>query len=873
MPQPRRLHAGEPREIGGYRLLGGLGDGGQGTVYLGEDADGRQVAVKVLHARLMGHDRATRRFLQECVIAGRVAAFCTARVIDSGVLDGRPYIVSEYVPGPSLRELVADEGPRAGGALDRLAVGTVAALSAIHRAGIVHRDFKPANVLCGPDGPRVIDFGIAKAMEAATSASTVVGTPGYMSPEQIAGEPATPASDMFGWAATMAYAATGRSLFAGESIPAVMHRVLTGEPDLSGIDEPLRSLLAACLDKRPETRPSAADVLSVLMEGGLAGSGPADYGPADCGPADVPLEDDPLADVLLEDGPLAGDLLEDDLREDGGLVGAGRGRAEPSRKGPPARAARRARMTGRDEAPGMADGWSAEAPGSGDGRSSKMPRGTDGRSDVPRGADGRSDVARGADGRSPRGADGRSDVARGADGRFEGRVRRDHPDPRGRRRGERGGLSMTGRGQVLAGGGLAVLVLGGVALGLNWGGAHSSGRPPAAGSGRTGGTGVAEAYGPEGGVPLGGRAAAALAVGRIGDRTVVAVAPERGSVELWDVATGRKLTATAPEEGGGITSLAFAEVGGAPAVVWASADGRVSRWTPSLAAAAGSLAEPAAFTDTGGTSVQPGASTGTRGAYAQPAAFAAVARSGAVRAFEVCASERPSAVMAVVSREEGPAAVVGCADGRVQAWDLLSGRKSGRFFAGAVGVTGVAWPGSGSRVAFGTGATEFTIVDLWNRPEAVSVRVGGPVSRIVSHGTLVAASVKGVGGATVYDTRTGRQVCRVTGNEAPGTTALALTEADGRPFLAGASDDGGLRVWDARTCDQVATLLPPGDAGDAAGDAGDAGDAAGDAADTGGGGDAEGAVTALAAGTVDGRPGLVAAVGGAMRAWTLRGGR
>ncbi|WP_312888424.1 WD40 repeat domain-containing serine/threonine protein kinase [Nonomuraea rhodomycinica] len=861
MPQPRGLHAGEPREIGGYRVLGGLGDGGQGTVYLGEDADGRQVAVKVLHARLMGHDRATRRFLQECVIAGRVAAFCTARVIDSGLLDGRPYIVSEYVPGPSLRELVEDEGPRTGGALDRLAVGTVAALGAVHRAGIVHRDFKPANVLCGPDGPRVIDFGIAKVMEATTSASTVVGTPGYMSPEQIAGEPATPASDMFGWAATIAYAATGRSLFAGESIPAVMHRVLTEEPDLSGIDEPLRPLLAACLDKRPAARPSAADVLSALMEGGLARSGATDDLLADGPLGDDPLRDDLsgdlLGDGLSRDGLIRDDPLRDDPLRDGssgdGVPGegrrveAGRGRAASSGTSTPERAGRRSWMTGPDEALGLVDGWSSQASWLVDGRSAEVPGEGGGRSSRARG-----------------GADARSEAPRGGAGRFDVRGRRDRWDPTGRRGAERGGISVTGRGRALAAGGLAVLVLGGVALGLNWGGADSPKRPAASGSGRsggTGGTGVAEAYGPKEGIPLSGQVAAALAVGRIGDRTVVAVAPEAGSVELWDVATGRKVATTAPEDGGGVTSLAFAEVGGAPAVVWASVDGRVSRWSPSLAAA------------TAGTVMTPAASTGEDSAPAKSAAYTLTTETrraatsdagrtadGAVRAFEACASERPpvaTAVMAVVSREEGPAAAVGCADGRVQAWDLLSGRKSGRFFAGAAGVTGVAWPGSGSRVAFGTGATAFTIVDLWNRPEPVSVPVGGPVSRIVSHGALVAVSVKGEGGAAVYDARTGRQVCRVPAEDAPSPAALALTEADGRPLLAAAPDGGGLRVWDARTCEQLATLLPPGDE-----------PGGGTSAGAGGG-----AVTALAAGPVDGRPGLVAAVGGAVRAWTLRGDR
>ncbi|GGP12123.1 serine/threonine-protein kinase [Nonomuraea glycinis] len=267
MSRLRQLHHGELREVAGYRILHGLGDGGQGSVYLGEDHGGRQVAVKILHARLLDDRRATRRFLQECELAEKVAAFCTAKVIGSGLVAGRPFIVSEYVPGPSLHEAVAKDGARAGGALERLAVGTAAALNAIHRAGIVHRDFKPANILLSPDGPRVIDFGIAKAMEAGTTASSVVGTPGYMSPEQIAGKAATAASDMFSWASTMAYAATGRALFAGESIPAVMHRILTEEPDLPEVAEPLRSLLAGCLDKRPAARPTAADVLHTLMEG------------------------------------------------------------------------------------------------------------------------------------------------------------------------------------------------------------------------------------------------------------------------------------------------------------------------------------------------------------------------------------------------------------------------------------------------------------------------------------------------------------------------------------------------------------------------------------------------------------------------------
>ncbi|MFD0470112.1 protein kinase [Nonomuraea thailandensis] len=261
----RPLHSGEPRQVAGYRLLGGLGDGGQGSVFLGEDAEGGRSAVKVLHARLLGDARAERRFLQESAIAAGVAGFCTAKVLDSGLIEGRPYIVSEFIDGPSLHHQVAHAGPLAGGELERLAVGTITALTAVHGAGIVHRDFKPSNILMGPDGPRVIDFGIAKAMDAATTASSVVGTPGFMAPEQIAGESVTAASDVFSWASTMGFAATGEPLFGRDSIPAVMHRILNAEPDLGEVEEPLRSVLRACLAKEPGVRPTADGVLMRLL--------------------------------------------------------------------------------------------------------------------------------------------------------------------------------------------------------------------------------------------------------------------------------------------------------------------------------------------------------------------------------------------------------------------------------------------------------------------------------------------------------------------------------------------------------------------------------------------------------------------------------
>jgi serine/threonine protein kinase len=257
------LRPGDPAWLGGLRILGRLGAGGQAVVYLAETGGGEPVAVKVMHR---GDDeRARARFVREAATARRVASSCTAAVLAAEVEGERPFIVCEYVAGPSLRDLIRRQGPRRGGELDRLALGAATALAAIHHAGIVHRDFKPANVLLGPDGPRVIDFGIARALDTSTSAtSQVIGTPSYMAPEQFFGERAGPAADMFAWATTMAYAANGSPAFGDDTIPAVMQRILNEDPELGRLSGRLRTLTAACLAKDPALRPDAGQVMRDL---------------------------------------------------------------------------------------------------------------------------------------------------------------------------------------------------------------------------------------------------------------------------------------------------------------------------------------------------------------------------------------------------------------------------------------------------------------------------------------------------------------------------------------------------------------------------------------------------------------------------------
>jgi len=291
----RPLEPGDPARLGRFELLGRLGAGGQGVVYLGRGTGPgeERVAVKVL--RSSADALVLERLARELAAVHQVQPFVTARVIEATTDGMRRYVVSEFIDGPSLQERIDTKGPLPEGELLRLAVGTATALTAIHGAGVVHRDFKPANVLLGPDGPRVVDFGIARLTDAATITSGVIGTPSYMAPEQLAGEHPTSAVDIFAWAATLIYAATGRMAFGAGAVPEVMYRILNSEPDLTGVPPSLLPLLRQCLAKDPLRRPSARDALLAIVDpsarqspaAGLdqgATAGVADSDPARTGP-------------------------------------------------------------------------------------------------------------------------------------------------------------------------------------------------------------------------------------------------------------------------------------------------------------------------------------------------------------------------------------------------------------------------------------------------------------------------------------------------------------------------------------------------------------------------------------------------------------
>ncbi|QKW38111.1 serine/threonine protein kinase [Actinomadura sp. NAK00032] len=261
----RPLEPADPRQVAGHPLLGRLGSGGMGTVYLGADPEsGGRVAVKTIHPHLAVDPVYRRRFKDEAYLASRVASFCTARVLAHGEEDGRPYLVTDYVGGVSLHDRLVHDGPLPPADLHGVAVGVASALAAIHAAGLVHRDLKPANVMLTLSGCRVIDFGIASGPDSAAApgpSGQVLGTPGWMAPEVLVGGPATPAADIFAWGCLIAHAGTGQMPIGGD--PATLR---TGEPDLDGLPEPLVPAVRAALAPDPAARPTASDLLLALVE-------------------------------------------------------------------------------------------------------------------------------------------------------------------------------------------------------------------------------------------------------------------------------------------------------------------------------------------------------------------------------------------------------------------------------------------------------------------------------------------------------------------------------------------------------------------------------------------------------------------------------
>ncbi|WP_194916680.1 serine/threonine-protein kinase [Catenulispora rubra] len=262
--QPQAFH---PARIGPYEVVRRLGAGAMGEVYLARSASSRLVAVKTIRSGLAEHPGYRRRFAHEVDAAKRVSGAFTAAVVGADPHADLPWLATVYVPAPSLEELVATCGPLAVSAVRWLAAGCAEALECVHRAGLVHRDFKPANVLVTADGPRVIDFGLARrdGLPQGTAAGMVLGTPLYMAPEQAAGEPVVgPAADVFALGATLYHAATGAALYQEEKAVGVLLQKMRRPPDLAQVPREVRGLVAACLALKPTDRPTPASLLAAL---------------------------------------------------------------------------------------------------------------------------------------------------------------------------------------------------------------------------------------------------------------------------------------------------------------------------------------------------------------------------------------------------------------------------------------------------------------------------------------------------------------------------------------------------------------------------------------------------------------------------------
>jgi hypothetical protein len=277
------LTADDPQQISVFRLQSRLGAGGMGRVYLASSPGGRAVAVKVVHPELARDPEFMRRFRREVEAAEAVSGVYTAPVVGAGPDDSPPWLATAYVPGPSLAELVRGTGPLPEAAIWRLAGGLTEALQAIHSRGLIHRDLKPGNILIAADGPRVIDFGISRAMHgiALTATRTTMGTPAYMSPEQAEGAEIGPASDVFSLGSVLAFAAAGTAPFDGGNSLAIIYRIVHTDPDLSSLPPALGGLVAGCLAKDPASRPTLDALLGAVTAGAASfpGSAPGQFWP------------------------------------------------------------------------------------------------------------------------------------------------------------------------------------------------------------------------------------------------------------------------------------------------------------------------------------------------------------------------------------------------------------------------------------------------------------------------------------------------------------------------------------------------------------------------------------------------------------------
>ena len=273
MSMVKELQPGDPQVIGPYRLVGRLGQGGMGQVFLGVSPGGRPVAVKAIRPELASDPQFRTRFGREVTSARKVSGVFTAMVVGADVEGPIAWLATAYVPGPSLAEAVDEQGPLPEASLLTLAGGLAEALAAIHAAGVTHRDLKPSNVLLAEDGPRVIDFGISRAAESTqlTQTGLTIGSPGFMSPEQAIGSEVGPPSDIFSLGTVLAFAATGKGPFGGGTTASLLYRVVHEAPDLEGIPEAVRPLIERCLVKEPAQRPTADAVLAAV--GALQPSG------------------------------------------------------------------------------------------------------------------------------------------------------------------------------------------------------------------------------------------------------------------------------------------------------------------------------------------------------------------------------------------------------------------------------------------------------------------------------------------------------------------------------------------------------------------------------------------------------------------------